>query len=64
MPAILGDGLLDGVPSMVEGFPLKVVVPRVRVGREMLVLMEPYVNVTPEGGALLLRAMDKIEASH
>ena len=29
----------------------------------MLVFMEPYVNVPPKGCALLLRAMDRIEAS-
>ena len=63
VPAILGDGLLDGVPSMVEGLPLTVADQRVGVGREMLVLMEPYVNVPPKGCALLLRAMDRINAS-
>ena len=63
VPAILGHGLLDGVPSMVEGLPLTVADQRVGVGREMLVFMEPYVNVPPKGCALLLRAMDRIEAS-
>ena len=58
--AILGHGLLDGVPSMVDGLPLTVTNDRVRVGREMLVFMEPYVNVPPKGCALLLRAMDRI----
>ena len=41
MPAILGDSLLDGVPSMVEGLPFTVADGRVGVGREMLVFMEP-----------------------
>src|SRR4051812_44188232 len=63
VPAILGDSLLDGVPSMVDGLPLTVADQRGGVGRKMLMLMEPYVNVPPKGCSLLLRAMDRIEAS-
>ena len=61
--AILQDSLLDGVPSMVEGLQFTVADNRVGVGREMLVFMEPYVNVLPKGYALFLRAMKRIEAS-
>ena len=60
---ILGHGLLDGLPSVVEGFPFTVADDRVRVGREMLGFMEPYVNVPSKGCALLLHAMDRINAS-
>lgn len=63
MAVILGHGLLDGVPLMVEGLPFMVVDDLVGVGHEMLVFMEPYMNVPPKGGALLLRTMKRIKAS-
>ena len=63
VPAILGHGLLDGVPSMVEGLPFTVADDRVEVGRGMLVFMEPCVKVPPKGCAVLLCAMDQINAS-
>ena len=61
--AILGHDLLDSVPSMVVRLPLTVADDRIGVRHEMLVFMKPYVNVTPKGCALLLRAMDRINAS-
>ena len=63
VPAILRHGLLDGVPSMVEGLRFMVVDDRVGARGEMLVFVEPYVNVPPKGCALLIRAMDRIETS-
>lgn len=63
MAAILGHDLLDGVPSMVERLRPTVVDEFVEVGFEMLVLMEPNMNVGPKCCALLLRALDQIDAS-
>ena len=63
VPAILGHGLLDVVPSMVEGLLFMAANDRVGVAREMLVFMEPYMNVPPKGCALLPHAMDWINAS-
>ena len=63
VPTILGHGLLDVVPSMVERLAFTIADDCVGAGREMPVFIEPYVNVSPKGSALLLCAMDKIEAS-
>mgnify|MGYP005845436403 CR=1 FL=1 len=62
MPAILGHNLLYGVPSMVEGLRFMVVDDRVGARGEMLVFVEPNVNVVPKCCAHFLRAMDHIRA--
>ena len=61
--AILGHGLLDGVSWMVEGLPFTIADDRVGVGREMLVFMEPSMNVGPKCCVLLLYVMDRIKAN-
>ena len=48
---------------MIEGLPFPAADDHAIVGREMHVFMEPYLNVPPKGCALLLRAMDRINAS-
>ena len=63
VPAVLEDNLFDGITSMVEGFPFMVVDDHIGVGREILVFMEPCVNVPPKGCALMFRAMDRIKAN-
>ena len=51
------------VPSMIEGLPFTDADECFGLGREMLVFMEPYLNVVPNGCALLLHAMERIKAS-
>ena len=48
MATILRDDLLDDVPSMVERLCATVADETVGVGFEMLVFMEPRVNVGPK----------------
>ena len=61
MTPIPAHNLLDGVPSMVERLSPRTLDEFV-VADEILVLMEPSMNVSPKCCALLLRAMARIDA--